>query len=439
MNDYTRPTHSKKRSGTQTNAVTQRKNTASARARKKKRKRGLRIGGYTVRARFIALLFTLIIIIGVIIGINTQPPELYDIDYGSITMYETVDAVLIKSETGYTYPEGITVVSRLPDGTYVEAGDVIAVVRSGTFNNDWYHLLNLARQETFDYMTKRLDPEREDHAKILEAVSVVDNTIATLSEEMLGVIVTSPELYSQYSRQLKELYRQKRDTLFKAFNGDGNLDELISKEELHQSKIDENTLEITAVRSGILSYNTDGYANMYNYDSIDSVTETVFDNIVEDSYTSAIKKSRGLCDYYISDMDNCYVVMKGYGDIFKYLKDNDEAIVRINNSNTQHVTDIKNVKELTGCNYVVAEITGDLSGLYRDRVVSVTVQKTWSGLVVPREHVVKKREKEGVYVYDDKKKTFVSIEISAQNESVIVLNTESVNNIFKKGTTIVKQ
>lgn len=438
MNDYRRPTYSgnKKSNVTQINTRT-RQNTAPR--RRKRKGIGLKVGGYTIRPRFVALVFALIIIIGVVIGINTRPPELYDIDYGSITMYETVDGVLIKSETGYSYPEGVTVMSRLPDGTYVEAGDVIAVVRTLAFNNDWYHLLNIARQETFDYMTKRLDPEREDHQAIIDAVKVIDSTLESLSAEMLKVIITSPEAYSAYSKQLADLYKQKRDTLFKAFNGDGNLDELISREEMRRAQIDDNTVEITAIRSGILSYNTDGYANIYNYDSIDSVTDTVFDNIIEDSYSSAIKNTRGLCDYYISDMNTCYIAMKGSGDIFKYLQDNDEAIIRINNGNMQYMATVKDVAELAGANYIIAEPTGDLTDLYRDRVVSVTVQKTWSGLVIPREHTVKKREKEGVYIYADKKKVFTPIEILAQNESVIVLNTESVNNVFKKGTAIVKQ
>lgn len=407
--------------------------------KKKRRSMGLKVGGFIIRPRFIALLLALTVVVGTVIGISTRPPDLYDIDYGSITMYETVDAVLIKDETGYTYPEGVTVVSRLPDGSHVETGDIIAVVRTLGFNNDWYNLLNLARQETIDYMTKRLDPEREDHAEILEAAAAIDNTIAALSEEMLGVIITSPERYSVYSEQLKELYRQKRDTLFRAFNGDGNLDELITREELRQAQIDENTMEITAIRSGILSYNTDGYANIYNYESIDAVTETVYDNILEDSYSTAIKNTRGLCDYYISDMNTCYIAMKGSGDIFKYLQNNDDAIIRMNDGNMQYVATIKDVKESTGCNYIIAEPAGDFGDFYRERVVSVTVQKTWSGLIVPREHVVKKREKEGVYIYEDKKKIFTPIEVLAQNESIIVLNTDSINNVFKKGMFIVKK
>ncbi len=448
MNDYQRPTSSDKRRSnvTQINTRTQQRNAATARTRqntsavrKKRKQRGLRIGGYTIRPRFIALVFALIIIIGVVIGVNTRPPELYDIDYGSITMYETVDSVIIKNETGYSYPEGVSVVSRLPEGSHVEAGDVIAVVRTLAFNNDWYNLLDIARQETYDYMTKRLDPEREDHRAIIEAVQVIDNTIGSLSDEMLATIVTSPELYPQYSAQLKDLYRQKRDTLFKAFNGDGNLDELISREEMRQAQIDDNTVEITAIRSGILSYNTDGYANIYNSDSIDSVTEMVYDSIIEDSYTAAIKNTRGLCDYYISDMNTCYIAMKGNGDVFKYLQDNDEVIIRINNGNTQYIATVKDITETAGNRYIIAQTTGDFDIFYRDRVVSVTAQKTWAGLVIPREHTVKKREKEGVYIYADKKRVFTPIEIMAQNESVIVLNTESVNNVFKKGTVIVKQ
>ncbi len=407
----------------------------AAMLRKRKRRRGLRIGNFVLRGSHLVGLLAVVLIISIVVGLSVKPPECYSIDYGSITMYETVDGLLIKDETGYSYPEGVTLVSRVPDGTYVNAGDPIAVVRTAEFISDWYHLLNLARAETLAYMMKHISPE----SPVLETVKIIDKTIQTVSDEMLKEIVHSPEKYAEYSAQLTDLYIQKRTVLLNEFAGHGALDDYIATEEQRQAQIDNNTLTITALRSGIVSYNTDGYANIYNYEKIDTVTETVFDNILNGEVTTEIKNSRALCDYYISDMNSCYITMKGNGNTFKYLQDNDETIIRVNSDSLQHMATVKDITESTGYNYIVVEPVGDYSSLYRERAVSVTLQKTWAGLVVPKEYIVRKGEKQGVEVYENGEKTFVPVDILAENESVIVLNTESANNIFKKGTQIVVQ
>lgn len=397
---------------------------------------GFRFGGVTIRPRFIALLLAIVIIVGVIIGVVTREPECYEIDYGSITMFETVDAVIIKNETGYSYPEGVTVVSRVPDGTYVEAGDEIAVVRTSTFNTDWYHLLSLAREKTIDYMMNRISPDSPVH----ETVKTIDVMIETLSKEMLSSITKHPELYSEYSKQLSQLYDLKRTELLKEFQkGDGNLNDLIAKEEYRKAQIEDNTIVITALRSGVVSYNSDGYANVYNFESLGSVTETVYNNILNDENSSAIKNSRGVCDYYISEMSSVFFAMSGDGETFRYLQDNDEAIIRINNQSVQYMATIKDITDSSGHKYVIANASGDFDDYYRDRCASVTLQKTWASLVVPKEHVVKKGNDFGVYIYEDGKKKFARIDILAENETVVVLNTQSPNNVFKKGTQIVMQ
>lgn len=448
MNDYRRPTINQSGTRRPTTSTTQRRSTQSqvppqrsAQAsrtvprRKKSGGGGFRIGPFTIRARFVALLLALVIVIGVIIGVSNREPECYEIDYGSITMFETVDAVLIKNETGYSYPDGVTVVSRVPDGTFVEAGDEIAVVRTSTFNTDWYHLLSLAREQTIAYMYENLSPD----SAVFETVKSIDAMIDLLSKEMLNTITKNPELYAEYSKQLSNLYDLKRTELLKEFRGDRNVDDLIAKEEYRKTQIENNTIVITALRTGIVSYNNDGYANVYNFENVASVTEPVYNNILNDVNSSAIKNSRGICDYYISDMSSVFIVMSGDGQTFKYLQDNDDAIIRLNNQNTQHMATIKGITVLTGYNYIIAQANGDFDEFYRDRCLPVTVQKTWASLVVPKEHLVKKGNETGVYIYEDGKKKFAKIDVFAENDTVVVLNIQSPNNVFKKGTLIVMQ
>ena len=43
------------------------------------------------------------------------------------------------------------------------------------------------------------------------------------------------------------------------------------------------------------------------------------------------------------------------------------------------------------------------------------------------------------YIYADGKKTFAPIEVLAENDNVVILDTSSVDNVFTQGTLIVKQ
>lgn len=403
---------------------------------KKRRRGGIRIGGVIIRPRFILLLLAITVLIGVVIGNATKPPDCYEISYSSIVMHETADAVLIKNEYGYSYPEESTLVWRLPDGSKVEIGDVVAVVRTLGFNEDWYAQLEIARRNTIEYMVNKLP---QDDAEVWSKLDIIESNIELISSEMLKVISHSPERYKEFSEQLTLLYTEKKNILLAEFNGDRNLDDYLSQEELIQNKIDQYTVEVVATSEGILSYNTDGYANLYNYDSIESVTSKVFDNILEDSYSSAVKKTRGASDFYISDMSVCYIAMKGTGNTFKYLDDNDEAIIRINDGSLQYMAVVKSVSHDTDSSYIIVEPEGIFDQLYRERSMTVTVQKTWTGLVIPKEHIVRKQDRNGVYVYEDGKKRFEPIDILSENDEVVVLNTDSVNNVFKRGMLIVKQ
>ncbi len=404
-----------------------------------KRKVGIRIGNLVLRPRLIIVLLAIVLaVVGIVTSISFKEPDCYTLNYSSITMYEDVDGIILKDEHGFSYTEGVTVVSRIPDGTYVEVNDVIAVVRTPNFNDDWYPQLEIARRATIEYMLDNLSVANSNLQATLDSY---DQQINELSEKMLTELAYAPQKYREYSAQLKELYIEKRNAAVRIFGTDSDqrLDDLLNKEDNIQHKIDECTQEITALKEGIISYNTDGYGNVYNYNAIDDFSAELYDNVLNDEPTLSVQNARKEHDYYISNMSKIYIAMKGTGNTFRYLSDNDDAIINIGADVNSNMATVRRVEHNADSSYIVVEPLGTYNDIYRDRILNITVRKTWSGLVIPKEHIVKKKDVTGVYVYADEKKVFCEIRILAENDTVVILDTSSIDNIFKQGMQIVKQ
>ena len=138
MNDRTNNTRSNEREGNLTRrqqydrSVNAKREAARRRAAKKKR--GIRIGGFIIRPRLIvALLLIIAVVVVIAVGVSSKEPDCYELNRSSITIFEDARALLIKNERGYSYPDDVTIVSRVQDGTFVNAGDEIAVIRTSNF------------------------------------------------------------------------------------------------------------------------------------------------------------------------------------------------------------------------------------------------------------------------------------------------------------------
>lgn len=387
----------------------------------------------------IGILVALLIIaatVFAVVKITTRAPDCYELSYGTVTMRGTSKAVLIKDEVGYSYPDGITLLWRVPDGTYVETGDEVARVRTSEFENDWCEQLRIARRNTIEYMLKHI-PNQDD--VLLSAIDVIDTEIETVSDEMLHVLSYMPEKYGEYSEKLEELYHSKETLLLSKMGSDQYISDYIRSEESLKAKIDNTTQSIYALRSGIVSYNTDGYANVYNAENVDEVTEVTLDNIIENKYTTSIRNTRMAVDYTISDMSTCYIVLNGDTSLYGYLRKHDEVVINLNNGMDNYYSTISEITELVDGYLVKIKLVGDFDKLYRTRFIDVSVNKSWNGIVIPKEHLKKNKDELGVYVYEDGKQTFVPVLTLAENDDVIVVDTSSPDCKLKKGLLIVKK
>lgn len=386
-----------------------------------------------IKPKFIIALIAIIAIIIAVISISPKEPDCYEISRSSITIYENMQGVLIKKETGYKYPQDSTVISRVNEGTYVQSGDVVATVKMIDFQDDLYEKLNLARAATIKYMLDKMDND------IIEAaVDNIDLEIKNVSTKMLDTIAVDPSKYTEYSEQIKLLFEQKKELVLAEFGVDVKINDYLNDEERIISSMQAQIQNITAKEAGIISYNTDGYGNVYNWKNIDNITKTDIQEILDDEISGSLENSMKESDFFISDMEENYILLYDKDNKLKYLSEDEEVIININGK-IDSLAMVKKITKEDGESLIVTEPKGTLVELYRERVLDIKLQKTWNGLVIPKEHIVDKKNNLGVYVYENGEKRFVKVNILVEDKDVVIVDTNAIDNEIKIGMMIVKQ
>ena len=410
----------------------QKKPSAASAKRKKKKGAYIRIGNKRYNLKFFGGIALVLVAALLIIILTSGAPDLYTLQTGSITIHSEAQAVLIKDEAGYSYAEDSTLVNHVADGTAVEKGDTVATLLSSELtSSDYFTQLDIARRNTIEYMRYSLNDE-----VTLNAVSVIDSQITRISQEMVRALSVDVSQYASYSQELMSLYNQRRDILLEAYGTDQNIQDYLSREDLYLNRITSNTLNITAIKDGIVSFNTDGYANVYNAANIDTLTSAQVTNILEGRSSSSVTSQRKASQYYISNMNSLYLAFNGDAS-HQYLREEDTVLIRFSANGEQYSATVYKAEHTEEGSFIILYLEAPLNELYRTRTSTIYMEKRWNGPIISKDLVVTKRGVQGVNLYIDKKKVFTEIEILAENDTHLILDTANVNSAMQNGVQIV--
>lgn len=204
----------------------------------------------------------------------------------------------------------------------------------------------------------------------------------------------------------------------------------VKKEQLNilEKKIKSNTTNYYSNTSGIISYKYDNNENKYNSDSLDDLNSKDIENASNNYISTASnneKIKQGSIIARVIDNDECYLVFeKEDNELF-----NQGDSVKIEIDNNKINGEIYKIYKKNNCFIMVVKIAQQNLEIYDTRVEEFDIiYRQMEALRIPKESIVKKDSKTGVYVINEEnnKPEFIEIKgISFEDDTYAYVDFRS--------------
>jgi len=399
------------------------------------------IGKRRVKLRFFIIIALLLGGIFYIFTGNKSAVAYTTISFGRLDVVNNGLAILIREETVYEAPGYGEVVYLVAGGSPVETGQPIAVLYKESYNEE------IAKQ-LFDVQEKIVEYQQEqlmDHV-IRSDITNINTEISDLVIEIQSFVKDKEytELGILESR-LRDLLLNKQKLLDYQTEPDSYLTALYDEEASLMAQVSEWTLQLEASESGLISFNIDGFENILGINSIDKLTATdvdyiiehsaqepketeINDNLMENQQSTVVHLEQPF--YKIVDPNTeWYAVLKcdskgnylNQGDIVEAAFEGQEALSAL-------VTHIHKDKDQS---IIVMKFSNDMGKMINRRVYPLEIRKTVEGLMVPIEALHKNKGMEGVYVKDRDENIFIETSIQALSNGYAIVESVSGNQVLQ--------
>ena len=325
-----------------------------------------------------------------------------------------VEAVVIRDETVTSSESTARVEFVAQESTVVSAGDEIAYVYSAGYTEKELAKLETIRQNIQAYhktlLSNIVDAQLERLDSIVDSKAVeFRNMVAEKSNgNLLGVIKqleTSMVTRQEYMRQNK-----REDT---------KLTKLYSEENSQLNSISTWRNVMKAETDGVLTFYLDGYEELVNNDTIDSLTTDTLRSVLDGASLAQSTRTSGV--YKIVQQTGWHVAVLDSGDwnpivgqeyVFKL-----DAVPDISYSAVVESVQ-KSGEEVSA----VLAVNDPIGPLLYHRSGSATLSINLEGLSVPKKAVVHENGQTGVWVYDGLNTSFVAVNVlSGDSTNSLVL------------------
>ena len=401
--------------------------------RKKQKSKFIKIGSVRVKPRFLVILVLFVVFISLLISLFTGKDQYYSMAASSITLTQETTALIIKDEQAHIIGEGDRVVYSVEEGGYVNIDDIEMTYEDIEFNPDWYSQYAIACKNTVEYLKSVITND-----VVLSAVNVIETQMDIINKSIVyDISIGNIAGVQKGLEDLNVLIETRRDDLVNAAGLAPQLNEYLLKEQQIKDKMKSATHDVLCDFPGIVTYNTDGWGHVITYSSIDYLTSGMYKSIMSDS--NAYDTQRAKSAYFVTNPNKFHLAFSG-GDMFTYLKEGDEILLRFAAYGEEYSAKVIKC-EIDGIdNFVVVELLANVPELVKLRTSTIYIRKTWQGMVIPQDCIVQKKDQKGVYLLVDNKKVFTPIYVLTQDENIIIPDTSILGSYtFKTGDKILKK
>lgn len=239
-----------------------------------------------------------------------------------------------------------------------------------------------------------------------DTVGLIYNNIKNLNENK-----------STISKLNKEIEKLKIDKENSESNLSKELIDVKIKTKIEQRKklTDENNKNLNSINSptsGIVSYNYDGYEDIFTIENIENISAKDIENI-GNNY-----KNINVQDEYIKESD---IIARIIESNYSYIAISIEEDIFEENQNVEMVLDKNNIQGCVekiykndGSNIIIFKISNQNVEIYDTRAAEFDIiYKQIEGLKIPKQAVEKLNDKKGVYVLNQETKKVEFIELKS--------------------------
>ncbi len=373
------------------------------------------------------LFFTIIIfylVYKAISGLFMNDPITEIVNYGELVSEKEYECVIIRNEEVINSPQEGSIKYFVEEGEKVEKGYNILEIYTSEVNEE--------DREKLMQLNKRIDniQSNKDDLFLID-IEKINKKIETIVNE-----IKKNRLEGNFHR-IEELKRELEDKIEKKriINGDKsfsgfNLQSLKAEKNKLENKIKNSITEIKSPKSGIISYNIDGFEDILTPENISKIKYDYIESM-------EIKLNNLKLDKVIYDqplfkiIDNTYWYIVVITDLQDSFKKGQKVFIDMYDTRISGV--VQDVFNNGNKKMVIIKTNQYAKDFYKVRKgIFNIVKEHYTGLKIHRDSIVQKNGKIGVYILDvNNKAYFKPIKIKGYNDDFAIVH----NNFFyeKKG------
>jgi len=373
-----------------------------------------------IRLRFIGILL-------VIVGVpayfafyypTSSAPKFVSVQNGEIILREQGEALVIRRESIYEFPEhGVT---RLltAEGEIVEHGDKLAILYTNGYDERLVSMLNKVQDKIYAYQKENI----VDYVLNLDMEAVQSDITEAIMQIQLSLRDDDLDDLESKEQNLRDLLNKRQEILDKSINPDHYLKDLYDKEAELNRNLRESRLEVTAQGYGIISFSSDGLEKVLNAEAIAHLTlDNVAQFLEQERASQTMETTTRLPFVRLIDPSRWFLAcILPYTDVL--FVEGEEVELRFLDDYERPLNGrIIKVSEGSNALLVVTEFDLHSERVINIRNANVELARKAIGLMVPQEALIEKEGIKGMYIVHGDSTIFAEVKLKAIGDKYAII------------------
>lgn len=320
---------------------------------------------------------------------------------------QKMDCVIIRDETVVGSDSTARIEYIANENTLVNAGDPVAYLYTAGYTDSLLKKLEETRANIQEYhknaILKNIKDANLDRYDTIVSMMVEEFRQIATHETRGSMLTASQQLEASMVNRQEYLRQNKRE--------DTKLAKLYDEESTRLSSIKAWRREETAAKAGVISFYMDGYEDLVNAKTLDSLTPAVIQSVLNGTANKGSGNSKVTNIYRLVNQDTWYVSILANTDSWNPVVDQQYYLQIEGFADLSFTASVVSAQKANGMLMVVFRINDPIGPLIYQRTGRATLTTTISGLSVTADALYEQNGQTGVWLYDVPGGTFIPVEV----------------------------